>query len=188
MSDEYKNHFQKSHDKQINDSKHDEIVLWLYSKLKDFNFVKKTISSEHLNYRLSKEKFTTSGGQGERLEKEILGYESNVSIEKPLIKDHKHVIGFADLSLSVTVFTLGEETKVMYSDRETPIITEFESKGYLKEIFFEVKSSVNVGETIRQINYYNANSGYKRWYLCAPPFAASSVIVEQGIGFIPYEP
>ena len=69
--------FEGNHDKQIFDDKHDEIVVWLYEKLKDKAYTKTLLCvSDNI---------------------EIINL--NVKIEMPIIKTHGVPIGFADLAV-----------------------------------------------------------------------------------------
>lgn len=52
--------------------------------------------------------------------------------------------------------------------------------------FVEVKSRVSIGETIRQIRFYQRHTGDAVWTVCAPPFNESGILEEQGIKFLPY--
>jgi len=59
--------------------------------------------------------------------------------------------------------------------------------------FIEVKTKLNLGETIRQINYYRHNSMYRdsrncRWIVCCSEDKHKQILEEQDIGFIHYKP
>ncbi len=148
-SDKKNSPFLNSHDKQILNSDHDEIVLWLYR-------------------RISLENET-----GIRLIKRITGIrpgakilEVTKKIEYPLYDQRvgsyykaPSIGGFADLAVTANKYCTG---------------------------FVEVKTSVNIGETIRQINYYRQFENRGSWAVCSPPFKGSEVLEEQDIHFIPY--
>ena len=177
-SDERKNPFEKSHDRQIGGDLHDRILTWLYESL-DWD----TDSIE-----------TITGWPSDKILK------IKKEIETPFYKSSysgKSVIGFADLKVSVLV-------KIAYTPSDYKELEKFytpeEAKGVIKEMkkekfrtewiqgYVEIKSSVNLGETIRQIKYYDqSNSGRQRWTVCAPRFPGVQILEEQGIGFIEYE-
>lgn len=57
--------------------------------------------------------------------------------------------------------------------------------------FIEIKSFLNVGETIRQLKYYATLDdmfGLENWIVCAPPHEDMEIIIEQGLRFIRYLP
>lgn len=63
----------------------------------------------------------------------------------------------------------------------------FRSRAYV-----EVKTSVNLGETIRQIKYYQsfihyADSDASNWFVCAPTCNHVDILEANGIGFIKYD-
>jgi hypothetical protein len=85
-------------------------------------------------------------------------------LESPILRGDR-IIGFCDV-----------EVRLWFKDDRDNL--------YSRSFLIEVKSKVNVGETIRQIRYY----GGEHWYVCAPMFDDVDVLKEQGIRFIPYEP
>jgi hypothetical protein len=179
-SDSIKN----EHETQINTSLHDEILFWFYERLRSaknpaaiFNLAEK--------YRYLKH---------------------DVQIEMPLYKtgykNNGSVAGFVDIAAIGTFesyenFTVdkwryeretGPKAELIGIDPKDP--SSVVLRGIYEMQFvhcFEIKSSVNVGETIRQITYYRQFSSDARWSVVAPPFPQSQILVEQGIRFIPYE-
>lgn len=197
-SDQVKNVITSSHDKDIFSSKHDEIVVWLYDQLKSplmNNPVLESILDSNFNpdYGYSQYPWSFINTYGNQI---INANKVDVKIEYPLTKrQQEFVIGFSDLFLSVQIENhLSQEDidrlkissdyklyKKCYED------TKWIQK-YRISMGIEVKSVVNIGETIRQINYYKMNSSVYNWFVCAPQFPRSELLVEQGIGFIPYTP
>lgn len=181
-SDEAQAPFPKSHDTQIYDTKHDEIVIWLYGKLKAEPDAVLRLSE---NARLKEFK----DAKDVRWELPL--------VEVPLLQQgyrgtDMRVCGFADLGVAVN-FEFKTEEEVFTRGEWVPT-GRFLTKS--AAFFVEVKSKVNVGETIRQVRYYrhlrsslawDVNTP-SFWYVCAPPFAQSAILEEQGIGFIPYLP
>jgi hypothetical protein len=172
-------HF-NSHDKQIYDSVHDKIVLWTYEKLKDKDWVYANIlNKKSLLERMEDDlKSIKHGGSYHARGKELGEYELclDTSIEAPIEKSgykfmEKIIVGFADLSLFIKLTTKTDAGELCH---------------LYERVNFEVKSSVNIGETIRQINYYSQHSS--NWMVVAPPFPQSVVLEEQRIPFIPYMP
>lgn len=149
--------FHGSHDQQIGQSAHDEIVLWLYEKLNDQEFIFNNLDLSR-DYKIKKIYRT---------------------IEQPLFASYRSGSkpgGFIDLAMRAEI--------VKEDDADI-------DRHYRFHRLFEVKTSVNIGETIRQIRYYSGlGAGYAddKWYVCAPDFASKNILIEQGIGFIPYEP
>ncbi len=160
-SDKEKNIFESSHDKQIGESLHDQILFWLYERAKDEKFAAMLTGQK----------------------KPVVGIKRE--IERPLRMSNyggTHIKGFIDLQISTA-----QEEKDEWEDNEgkskTSVFKEWRSCGV------EIKTSVNVGETIRQINYYHqCQDRPNRWAVCAPDFPRTEVLEEQGIIFIPYEP
>lgn len=163
-SDKNKDPFLTSHDQQITQTLHDEIVVWIYKKTEKPNDLVSELTGVSRENLIRVERklefpFSTFGYGGSR-----------------------YVKGFADLKIE-GVFE--EEAWVKWEGR--PKTLEVYTRSH--SCFIEVKSFVNLGETIRQINYYKAcPEGDGRWAVCAPPFAQSIILEEQGIKFIPYEP
>lgn len=164
-SDQFNNSFEKSHDQQIGNTLHDEIVMWLYARLKR----DRKLVSELTGVPCS----------------EIV--ETSARIEAPIEgastwRTPSATIGFADLKVSAGV-------KAIYlNDDDTPTGEEGVSWSRSASMHIEVKSKVNLGETIRQINYYCSKaSGRLRWAVCAPAFEGSEILEEHGIAFIEYQ-
>lgn len=149
---------------ELNSSKHDDILVWLHKKIKD------GLLADFLNENYDYSKIL------------------KIEIEKPILrKDFKYndyVAGFADLHVEfeairkdavgkVTKYSNGEET---IDDGKRPI-----------NWFFEIKTSLNIGETIRQIKYYNYDSS-QTWFVCSPDSSKKNLLFENGISFISYEP
>jgi len=156
------NLIERLHDKQIYDTKHDKIVKWL-----NFALSKNVYSSSHHIWQTS-----LGDGWGDWNLKEYKVY-----IEHPIYawddtrcQYSDRILGFADLAIKVKLET-GHGT-------------------YSGWRYIEVKSRVNLGETIRQIKYYCEGNPQllKLWRVCAPACDDSKILIEQGIGFIEYEP
>lgn len=157
----------KSHDKQIFDSKHDEIVVWLYQKLKNPDWFNQNVFSwVKKNYSVIEMKEVIQIGKPK--------------IEKALIKTKRNYYGTSSATIGFADIALQYRVSLLYKQKSE--IDNF-------YVFFEVKSSVNIGETIRQINYYQDLDvePIGRWFVCAPEFDQSSILLEQGVGFIPYK-
>lgn len=161
-----------SHDKQISESAHDEITLWLYRKLQsDRGLIKLVTGTSY---------------------QKLIVKKSERHLEYPLHKLNYRsfqIAGFADIAVEATI----EEI----DDRENDNGEIEEHKSLVWQFgFIEVKSEINVGETIRQINYYKTlfihSNGSRekadRWSICAPASPYQKIFEEQNINFIPYEP
>lgn len=143
-SDQAKAQFERSHDQQIRQSQHDEVLKKLYRWLK----------SE------KSDDFLSNGGAIKIIEKDV-------QIEAPILSINRRdvkPIGFADL-LVIMKF---EKNKHTWHCR----------------VYIEVKTSVNIGETIRQINYYGGNDEISSWYVAAPSFKEFDILNDQRIGYI----
>jgi len=154
-------------DGQIYDSLHDEIIVWLYNQLIDFDST--TIKSLE---KASGFKFVKNN------------YYSDPIIEHVLFSKDKfrRPIGFAD----------------MFQYFQSEKIYDQESESYVSEsksIYFEAKTKVNLGDTVRQINYYTGNSSefqsfYKKrpykWVVVSSDDRYRKILKSQGIGFIKY--
>lgn len=172
-SDQSKDVFLKNHDKEIYTSKHDDIVLWLYKKLKSPEYIIKTFK--------------------------IKDYKSHkVVIEYPI--GSKSLV-YADLALIYYYEKESEYALFVFNDPNCyydPVKTNSEKRKfigpYLKPliieandiIYFEVKTSLNIGETVRQINHAKTKFYAKKWVVCSPPDLRVSTLVEQNIGYIPF--
>lgn len=96
-----------------------------------------------------------------------VGQIQKIEIERPIMRGSS-IVGFADLSATFDVWPKGQG----FDFRQSIVF------------LFEVKTKVNLGETIRQIKYY----GGQNWFVCAPDFPNKNLLYENDIGFIPYEP
>ena len=139
-----------SHDRQIFDSKHDKILMWLFESLNSDEVFLKSILGLAPDFKI---------------------YHVEKKIECPITKlDYafkNRVMGFADMAIYAYEEANGNPCSIVY---------------------IEVKSSVNIGETIRQINYYKSFQGPgARWLVCAPKFKGSEILLSQKIGFIEYD-
>lgn len=146
---------------ELSSSKHDEILVWLYKKIKDGFLAQK------IHKRLEYVKLLDL-----KIEKPIFGHARQYNVK----------MGFADLWAKIEVIDkkfVGNEIKQDWP--QPPTIDDGRRE---LEFYFEIKSSVNIGETIRQINYY----GQGPWIVCAPDFPNWELLTDNGIGFIPYEP
>jgi hypothetical protein len=159
-SDENKNPFQNSHDRQIGETLHDKILYWLFHRLNE----------DHLDLVAR----VTGASENEICK-------IKVEIESPVYGgfNMRSILGFVDLK--VTAF----ENR-MWETEECESDEEMEEEFYLKEFsgFIEIKSHVNVGETIRQIKYYGGNP----WTVCGPDNGCREILDSQGIQFIEYAP
>lgn len=174
-SDKIKAPFSGSHDSQITGTLHDEILMWLYDTLsRDISLVSKITGVEQkVIVDVKKE-----------IESPIMGAAYNGQV----------VAGFADLKVIA-------RSKYFYTDKE---IKEAQSRSEQEwveimkknkfewnsaEGFVEVKSYVNIGETIRQLRYYQTAARRRmRWTVCAPKTPYQQALEEQGIHFIEYTP
>lgn len=77
--------------------------------------------------------------------------------------------------------------KLAYADVGINIEMENLARSKYISVLFEVKTNVNLGETIRQINFIRQHKEF-RWFVCAPAFSESNILLEQNIGFIEYSP
>lgn len=156
------------HDTQIGESLHDEITLWLYSRIVKSRSLGKLITGTAYQKVDSFERL----------------------MEVPLWSRNRfpNIVGFADLA--VMAITTKEEKDE--DDRSHK--TERKELG-----FVEIKTKINIGQTIRQINLYKtcifrANNyeviNAQKWTVCAPPLsdALIQVLNEQDINFVPYRP
>lgn len=149
-----------------NSSKHDEIVMWLYDGLKDRGW-----------FDLMVQNF---------IKYEILKIES-INIEFP------YAGGFVDLACCVKVSSTYqiEEEFIIDGKKEKKWIDHKSERDLL--ILFEVKTEIKLGETIRQINYYESRT--KRfnwelapiWFVVAPGNKYENVLKEQGVHYIEYK-
>lgn len=179
----------KTFDKQIFDTKHDEIVLWLYNALKNHGerFAKSIDLQKTLNtYYYCKRDYLN-----------ICKYKGiEVSIESPIYKNGYKgpiICGFADICFKIkyVYFNSDEfiENKIKnkkYGETENDIKRCYSGEQSFDLIgHVEVKSHINVGETIRQINYYRHQSmGESYWWVCASGAKYKEIFEEQGIGYI----
>ena len=154
------------YDNQIKSSKHDDICLWLSDKLKKEgpSFIYSVFDKDLFSST------TIKAGPKVVWERQISGGSYG----------KKQALGFIDMSCEMSF------KKNNIEEGEFPYIN--------KLAFFEIKTSVNLGETIRQINYYrnNMESDYCGeeilWYVCAPKFGREDVLLDNDIGFIEYKP
>ncbi len=167
----FKETWDNDHTKEIKDTKHDEILIWLYKKLKEDDAL-------CLNLCGIKEYISICN--------------KKLFIEFPISKiDYRgtgnKLIGFCDLALfleykiKLTDEQIAHNLKIKdsrydfgYSDKETATA------------YIEIKSKVNIGETIRQINYYRSFDN-KIWAVCAPNFSSVDLLLDSGIKFINYD-
>lgn len=170
-SDEIKDGpFAKSHDTQIGQSAHDKIMIWLFDALDTRKDLVELITGVPANKIVSLRKTIESPV-------ELFQYNG------------PKIIGFVDLHL-------GAAYKYFYTEEDFAAYSKERSEILRKEKFrldygygnVEIKTSVNVGETIRQIKYYSQGGCKPRWTVCAPAFPQSRILVEQGIHFIEYAP
>jgi hypothetical protein len=198
-SDEINNnaiHKKSEYDKDVSSQKHDEIVLWLYKNIYPESnlfksFVPKSVS-ENPNYVFL------------RLIKKI---------EHPITKRNYNnssaIVGFADLYICMVFERLWSEEDVQrymkssqyYYKNDVETVRSWK-KAFSLHKLFEIKTSVNIGETIRQIKYYSGNMDFRDyendrgygdeiqldWSVCAPDFKNKDILLEQNIGFIEYKP
>ena len=157
------NQFNKSHDKQIYDTEHDRIVIELHTRLKT--------NREFLN---------------EVTRKGVLDETPKIEIESAIMGrryDNRFVAGFADIKI-MAKWKTGET-------RERKA-TRYGEEDWIEHLedwvtsYIEVKTSVNFGDTIRQIKYYcgNGEGHHTDWLVCAPSLSQHEVLLSQGIGYI----
>lgn len=155
-----------SHDRQIFDTKHDEILMWLYDQIS------------------SKPDFLTNLL---RLKPGETVANSKIHIEFPLRKEtwrgNYSAAGFVDLAL------YGNVNKVLTKEQLEHNIKDpgFYELTRVEWAMFEVKTAVNLGETLRQIHYYSTIVPNLIWYVCAPAFHRKEILNSQGIGFIEFK-
>ena len=184
-SDEIKGAGFDTHDRQIFETGHDQIVVWLYEKLK-----LEAVRDWFINGELADRKFHVYEDVGERsLKRRVVEtvYVDNldIKIEHPFVVQQYRghaVKGFVDLAAFASIFAKDNKGEVHAVGRV--------------EIYVEVKTSVNIGETLRQMAFYKTlvepihegGSTLRIWAVCAPPFGHAGILKEQGIRFIPYKP
>lgn len=181
-SDEIKNnatiHKINSYDKEISSEKHDEIVVWLFNQIeKDSTMFKKIFPKQMLN----------DGWYFVKLEKYI---------EHPI--GHNKIIGFSDLYFRMEFKKPPTEKEIEWNfENNYKKISKDVIRSWHKQMFYnfyiEVKTSLNIGETIRQIKYYNSHihtihNEKTCWFVCSPEIKNKDVLLSQGIGFIKYKP
>lgn len=145
---------------ELSSSKHDEILIWLHGKIKD-NFIAQILNKERFEYV----KLTSI-----EIEKPIFGVGRQYDVKK----------GFADLFARVEVIDKSLAGKEIKQDWPRPPTID-DGKCHL-DFYFEIKSKVNIGETIRQVKYYGGDN----WFVCAPDFPHKDLLLENNIGFVPY--
>lgn len=192
------NQFQKSHDKQIYDTGHDKILMWLYDS--------KYATEQWAMSLLKDDREIEPGSFRKRIEAPLMSANGYRKTGVP--------IGFADLNISLNHKSILTKEQIAHNEliaKYKSVKTTNEERQEMRSLYanieynshcffidtlplyinFEVKTVVNIGETIRQINYYlskKENPDLDMWYVVAPPFARSDVLKEQGIGFIEYKP
>lgn len=181
VNNNFKYKWQGSHDTQIKDTVHDEIMVWLYGKIKN-------------DHRFLCDLFP-------RRPSDIID-DIKVRIEHPIQSLNKmgvSISGFVDLNVNVFFKYILDEDTIKYNTEveayyekhgRYEYCKEPKANGRYEELNIEVKSNVNIGETIRQIKYYSygpLNSDIP-WAVCAPDFANKSILIDQGIKFIEYRP
>lgn len=154
-SDKYK------FDSDCQKPKHDEIVLWLYSKLDDQSFISEKIQPLLNDF------------PGIIIKKKVLEAPIGTVDNRGVYK----AIGFCDLLVDIEY-----DVECIYESGKRQIEKE---KG---KLLFEIKTIVNVGETIRQIRYYNNGYAMKNWFVVAPGLTYEKLFKEQNIHYIEYKP
>ena len=139
-------------------SKHDEIVLWLYNKLNDPEFLKKYIFK---NYK----------------------YLNPVIVFKK-IEFPIHGTDRRGLSTGVKGFV---DLAIKFDYEAEPYIEKGVSHKIKGEdhFFFEIKTNVHVGETLRQIGFYTSST--RNWFVVAPGNKYKDIFEEQGVNYIQYD-
>jgi hypothetical protein len=163
-SDEKKGPNFGDRDPQIFSSLHDQIVVWLFKKIeKD-----KTLAHK------------IAGAPPGKLQEVRIVLEAAIGSAR--YGGGNFIAGFADLKVTVV-----QQVKEKYREYEGgPEKTETYQKHTTG--FVEVKSSMNIGETVRQINYYRTfESGRGRWTVCAPKFPHAAILASQDIDFLEYD-
>ena len=194
-SDQINSTIQKIFDKQIGTSSHDDIVLWLYSKIKngDPNEVSDAL-------RLFDRKDIESKHWSSETRNDTTYYRKNIKVVsiRPILEapigvggySNSRIIGFADLAVEIN-FSYESSTVESFISSEGVKENKIENHGNQSDrcmCFVEVKTAVNVGETVRQIRYYQQGTGDYLWIVCAPAIPHVQILKDQGIGFIEYKP
>jgi hypothetical protein len=139
-----------------NSSKHDEIVLWLYNKLKDEEFCKNELFP---NFEVECKKIDNI-----EIEFPIFGYPASFFRGT----GSRKLIGFADLKCSLSY-----------------------NEGSKANIYFEIKTKINVGEVLRQIKYYcsqdNIRQDTKVWIVVAEGNQYKDILRNEGVHYIEYK-
>ena len=167
VSDSIKNNLPKSaaYDKQIYDDKHDEHVVSIYESIKNgsMNLGGYLVGyfGEHPNAYWAKNVFAVTDTNKAVIE---------LPIENQAYKG-KQIIGFVDVATEVEVEWYCDEDEKNWKQKVP--------------VYIEVKSKINVGETIRQIKYYKSSCrDGSIWMVAAPGNLHSKLFEEQGIGYL----
>lgn len=166
--------FKKGKDEE-HDSMHDEIVMWLYNKATSEGIgmlgllTVDTFCNEHKENK-----------SGIRIKRKI---EHPLKTTVRTYRDTvEKIVGYVDLLIHIE----SDVEKLADKDRPTNYIETHD-----QNLLIEVKTKINLGETIRQINYYKSFYAHYEnisWVVCAPGTTYKDVLIEQGIEYIEYKP
>lgn len=152
--------------KDDNSSLHDEIVMWTYQKLKEKDFFERIVFDFFPNLKIKKAIFDN---QRIEIEKHMQTQSSGMSMYS---RSYSKDIGFADLFVSAGISLPDKEDIYDYAG------------SFMCGI--EVKTKINIGELLRQINFYKSYT--PNWVVVSQETSFEQVLKEQGILFIKYKP
>lgn len=193
------NNILNSHDKDFGSDKHDEISMWLYQKLKTHDFLKTIIDQKDFEFIKSTEVILEFPIHGRGFADLVLIYrgKKNYLYNKSKTEYLYEKARSERMKIKMDfdyVFLSKEEVAEKYPQKHG---LDFESSFFYESpssfedlIFFEVKTSINIGETVRQIRYYNqlmAQHNKPKWFVCSPDKKYAEILKEQNIGFIEYK-
>lgn len=159
--------FSNEFDKQIYESKHDEIVVWLCKELTSL----KTNTAQMILKAIKPPENARDLTIGLR------------ELEMPIFSRNqgRGIMGFVDVATSISW--------------KEPYVSEGKDElmRFSFELYFEVKTKVNLGDTVRQVNYYkysasNLRDSRSKWIVVSPDDRYRQLLKDQGIGFIKYLP
>lgn len=168
-----KNILEATQDKEIYETKHDEILVWIYQEID---------TNKELVNRLFKIQDNDTIVRLQRtIEAPILGLD---------YRNNAIPIGFCDLRIIAFIKTELTPEQIESNKKDDNRCTYWLSEEE-RVIYFEVKTKINIGETIRQINFYKSKKHRsrwsERWFVVAPDSTHAKILEEQGIGFIPFK-
>jgi hypothetical protein len=108
-------------------------------------------------------------------------WEQSVWEEKKTTRDKPNLVGFIDLWIKVNYPYIDVCSWNSITDEKLSDFIRYETKTFA----FEVKTSIKLGELIRQINYYKAYVG-DVYIVVSPDTRYKETLNEQGIYFVEY--